>query len=706
MTTFRLFICATMIGVLALLVVYQPTAAGPAPLWSTGSVREPNRLELQAQTLTTTTVTTGEVESQDEAEDQLIYLPLVLKHSDGSPPEEPEPEPDLDLALVFDMSGSMQFETICYGCYEPYRDGSLNWTDINPTTDPDYSLDYPNPAYLNPIPIDHLPNKDLDGSADGIGLNTGQLCFGRDGNGADYYTGSGGGGDTQRFVIIEAELYSKNNSIYEHAVRGPGRGYWAIQHTNWRSVARMFNNSDPDTSYGTGARAILPSYTRGSWVSHHPFVSWQIQEFGIPLGHDYTLADAEADTSPSLEYDFITSADWENNDGGQTRIWAQMQGGSGFFADLDAEGYRSVYWTVYEDGVATPLIAIRKASTTVSGPVYGGADDSRWRWIQLTNDVTLNLENGKKYTLKIWAGGVGVDLDWIAIGNDSNTAFQTDPNATATPGSAFRQACNRCNPIYGQTIAQAAECLAPVDNGSNIVAGDNTNLLEDDLFSGYWPMRGAKEAVKRFIRTLDSQKDQVGVVAYNNDTDPDTRTVKLQCLRREENNPVSCFTGPDPISYTAVIDLIERIPASGGTNTAQGMRDGLEVLGIEADAPGVFNNDCLDTSTSSHCGRGVAARQVMIVMSDGIANVDPDGLCDDADLYQPNTGDVAVDQANDCVIYYANIAAANGVIIHTIGLGDGIDAGLLATTANIGSGQFFSPATPDELDAVFDLLAP
>ncbi|HEX9925978.1 MAG TPA: vWA domain-containing protein, partial [Anaerolineae bacterium] len=646
----------------------------------------------------------------------VLYNSVVLSNTFGMtvtdaistpvqvPDEEPEPEPDLDLALVFDVSGSMQYETICYGCYEPYSDGSVDWTNLNLI--PGYSLDYPNPAYLNPIPIDHLPNKDLDGTSGGIGLNTGQLCFGRDGNGTDYYTGSGGGGGTQRFVIIEAELYSMNNSDYDRDVWQPGRGYWAVQHTNWRTVARMLNNGDPDTSYATGARTILPSYTRGSWVSHHPFVSWQIEELGLPLGHDYTLADAEADTSPSLEYDFIASGDWENNgDNGRTRIWARMQGG-GSSADTSAEGYRSVYWTIYEDSVSTPLIAIRKASVNQNGPFYGGADGNRWQWIQLTNGVDLFLKNGTKYTLKIWAGGVGVDLDWFAIGNSSNTAFQTDANATATPGSAFRQACNRCNPIYGQTIVEAADCLALVDNGWNTVSTDNTNLLEDDLFSGYWPLRGAKEAAKRFIRKLDPQRGQVGVVAYNNTTDATNRTVKLQCLRREENNPVSCFTGPDPISYTTVIDLIERAPSYGSTNIAQGMRDGLEVLGIEADAPGVFNNDCLDTSTSSHCGHGVAARQVMIVMSDGIANVDPDGLCDDADLYQPNTGDVAVDQANDCVIYYANIAAANGVIIHTIGLGDGIDAGLLATTANIGSGQFFSPATPDELDAVFDLLAP
>jgi hypothetical protein len=76
------------------------------------------------------------------------------------------------------------------------------------------------------------------------------------------------------------------------------------------------------------------------------------------------------------------------------------------------------------------------------------------------------------------------------------------------------------------------------------------------------------------------------------------------------------------------------------------------------------------------------------------------------DLYLPNTGDSSVDEARDCVIYYANIAADNGVIIHTIGLGHGADADLLAAAANVGSGQFFAATTPDDLDTIFDLIAP
>lgn len=37
---------------------------------------------------------------------------------------------NLDVAVVFDMSGSMQYDTNCYGCYEPYGDGTIAWYNL------------------------------------------------------------------------------------------------------------------------------------------------------------------------------------------------------------------------------------------------------------------------------------------------------------------------------------------------------------------------------------------------------------------------------------------------------------------------------------------------------------------------------------------------------------------------------------------------
>ncbi|MEM7348996.1 MAG: hypothetical protein AAF485_32610, partial [Chloroflexota bacterium] len=192
-----------------------------------------------------------------------------------------------DVVLLMDVSGSMEFETICYGCYSPY-DGVADWTTITNTL-------YPNPDYYNPIPINHLPTSYPDGYA---GSNTGQLCSGP----TAYHTVSGG--NPTKYIVIEAELYSRRNqSIYDIDVRAPGQGYWAVQHSNDRTIHNMEGATwDPDGTYDNGAHPILSiaPYTdedRGSWVSHHPFVSWAGVISGTPLGFDYTLGQAQANQS-------------------------------------------------------------------------------------------------------------------------------------------------------------------------------------------------------------------------------------------------------------------------------------------------------------------------------------------------------------------------------------------------------------------------
>lgn len=76
----------------------------------------------------------------------------------------------------------MQFDTICYGCYEPYGDGTVPWENLI------YGYDFPNPAFLHPIPTDHLPRGTMVDPFGGVGSNAGNLCEGRDANTVDYYT--------------------------------------------------------------------------------------------------------------------------------------------------------------------------------------------------------------------------------------------------------------------------------------------------------------------------------------------------------------------------------------------------------------------------------------------------------------------------------------------------------------------------------------
>ncbi len=673
----------------------------------------------------------------------------------------------LDVAVVFDISGSMQYDTICHGCYEQFERPSNpnkgspidSWED-DLTEDGDfyYGNDYPRPEFIHPIPVKHLPSVNF-GNSNSADLNyapnlqavlgapnnsnTGKLCWQRGPGNAPDYKRATGGGDERYFVFIEAELYSLNTSLLAGAFREPGRGYWAIQHTNWRAVHDMEGIGwDPDDSYEVNATPILDSYDRGSWVSHHPYVSWAIDDVK-PFGHDYTLTEVRDNplAPPSLEYDFITHSDWDGTGSDDTRIWIRSQRGS-----TKPDTNEFIYWAVYDydqlyNGPAngnvihasiTPLGSgqiEQNAETTTGdeGARYGGADGDRWRWRALTNGSTsLDLDNGKRYVLKLWAGSPGYDIDQIVVGNQNKSSeFTTDYNSGApakfdstsyaTPGSAFRQACNRCNIIYGLEV-DPSECQPPYDNGvvTEPVAGSDYDLSDpanNPLFGGYQPIRDSKEAVKRFVAKLKPQFDQVGIVSYSTETPNDGR-VELRCKRFL--NADQCFRGTGAISYTEVLDRLEILPASGSTNIAGGMLKGLEMLGINPDNKDVFDNTC-DTANplTSHCSRGGAAKRIMIVMTDGIANKNPndEDLSDvncyaDSNLYTPNDGDSDENNARDCVMYYAQLAGNSNVTIYTIGLGNGSDADLLEKVATVpgSDGEFFADVPPAKLDEVFDTI--
>lgn len=663
----------------------------------------------------------------------------------------------LDVAIVFDVSGSMQFDVSGYGFYEPYDSGTnppTPWYDLN------YGTDYPDPQFLWPVPVDHLPTTDRNGQAVGsltYGIasgntalenpptpdNTGNLCWPQNTPG---YLGFGGS-DPRQYIVIEAELYSLNTSLLFGPFRQPGQGFWAVQNANCRMIDAMQNGGSCNWStYNTGATPILRNNSRyrNSWVAHHPYVEWAIDPnppsfAGFPFGHNYTLDETRSNPNsvPSLEYDFITSSTWNGNTGDDTRIWIRAQRAGGW-----TNGTPTVYWAVYDYSqlygpaggdptLATPLGSgqIEPGNNlSTRGAWYGGAQSNKWRWIELTSasqSTNLNLDDNKRYTLKIWAAETGFDIDQIVIGNRNSTAFtsnygsgtpaQAQANAYATPGSAFRQACNRCNPIYGLEVSQA-DCQKDNDWVTDVPATgtlDRADPAVSPLYRGYQPIRDAKEAVKRFIRQLNPQFDQVGFVAYNHKI-PDkpgstqVNPIELRCRRRY--SAAQCFQGTTPISFTEVLNVVEVVPPSGATNIAAGILKGLEMLGINADNKGSFDNSC--STDTAHCSRGGSARRVMIVMTDGVANQNPydnnisNVNCYAQDLYQPNVGSTSIDRAKDCVIYYGQIAANNNVTIYTIGLGNGVDTQMMEALATLpgSDGQFFAAASSAQLDEIFDTI--
>lgn len=425
---------------------------------------------------------------------------------------------------------------------------------------------------------------------------------------------------------------------------------------------------------------------------------------------------ANPNEPPSLEYDFVTAPDWNGAFEDNTHIWVRSQRGG----SLNDET-RYIYWAVYRydelyDGGfsnTTPLgtgqiETIYEANTGLDGPNYGGADGDRWRWRALNNGG-LNLDDYQHYTLAIWAGSPGYDLDQIVIGNRNDTAFTTDYNGgapvpNATPGSAFRQACNRCNPIYGLTV-NPTDCGPAVDNGWNMVSADNTNLLTDDLFSGYQPVREVKETLKYLASRLDPHIDQVGLAGYATTT-PDTARVELRCARHDGD---ACFQGSAPLTYTETLHKLEILPPDGSTNMAGGMLRGLQMLGIDADNLGDnFDNSCIDSA--DHCSRGNNVRRVMVLITDGIPNYNPRDTGETAqncyifDSYQPDTGHTDEDRARDCVMFYGQIAANAEIDLYAIALGDAADEQLLQTLTELPGlrGKFYAARTPDQLRQVID----
>ena len=148
-----------------------------------------------------------------------------------------------------------------------------------------------------------------------------------------------------------------------------------------------------------------------------------------------------------------------------------------------------------------------------------------------------------------------------------------------------------------------------------------------------------------------------------------------------------------------------------GTDIAEGMRNGLEALGVNvrglrecSAGQNPYDDNCFDNSCTSDdrtgCGRGGAASRVMVVLTDGSPNQNPGGCGNDPVYNFP----LENDDDYDCVIYYAGKALQNNVTVYTIGLGDGARAELLQMAAETARGQYFYAPTPEDLDAIFDQI--
>jgi hypothetical protein len=324
---------------------------------------------------------------------------------------------------------------------------------------------------------------------------------------------------------------------------------------------------------------------------------------------------------------------------------------------------------------------------------------SGWQMIELGTIDSIQYE--QVYTLKLYAGSSGYDIDRIFITNNTSVPSTVQTDRAATPGSARGQACDICNPIYGLTVM-------PDMCAGYYPVYTTTNNLNSPIWSDQnQPMRTSKEAIKSFVERLDPAFEQVAFIPFtSNNSDWTKIASELSCLQASRRQGIDCYDGANPISYTHVLREIERVELQNMTCTSCGMRLGLQALGFNTDNDPSFDNSC-DGTTGSHCGRGSGANKVLILITDGIPNHTPMGVTCDPLTVDGVTYNNTYNGSSyyDCVLNYAELAGDKGVTLYTVSFQYDFDSEFLERAAELGNGQYYRAGSAGDLELVFDEIA-
>ncbi len=380
-------------------------------------------------------------------------------------------------------------------------------------------------------------------------------------------------------------------------------------------------------------------------------------------------------TTPRLDYDFTVPV------GGTYYVWMRAQGGYRGW-EYGREIRRRVY--VGLDGVPMAM-----GETDLYTEYNTAGDPGDWRWDRV---LTLSgLSANTNYTLNFWAAGPGFSLDKIVITNESRDGL--DSNNYPLDWTYNTVDDGGPGETHGRT-----DWACMVANDPRFAPIDPATGELDDLYDDFQPIRAAKEAAKNFVRKLNPEIDQIGYVWYS-----DNAAIKeeLYCVKQ----------GLECEDFENVVATIESTTAGGTTNIGDAMWDGMRVLttGAEASLDPDGRGFPPKVPGTAHYGRPSAAH-IMILMTDGQANEFPTlpsgyGNCYSDDLW-PDQVDETTSQrrARECVVWFAQVARDQGVVIYTIGLGSQADNELLAYVADLTGGWYYFAPKAEELDAIFDSL--
>ena len=557
---------------------------------------------------------------------------------------------NLDIVLVFDKSGSMEFNTLCYGCWEEQS-----------------GVQYPS-GELHPLPWRGAADWDEE---DGIlpSDNPPEHC-----------------GSTQRYeysghdyYFIEAEEYSYTNLSYDPLMYNKGQSFWVLQREESSSSSRD---------------------SRGAYIMHMPYpgMDENVGASGVTCRYEeianggkcWSGAPNGPYDAPMVYYDFAPVA---NRPGGYY-IWVRGQAASTWDRGDDLD--QRLFWGI--DGLLGAGSFVGNCGGLVGcetgfyrGTGYNGANNN-WQWRRL-NDTPYYWPEGEVHKLMFWAGGCEFALDRIAITSNPNGSDGNPPGPISWNGGKGADvwangrtgwACDRCDSRFAGYPGRVDELSSPsqVVNYFPICdRGANPDRRQDKIYDDEQPIRASVEAAKMFVRELlDPRYDQIGYVRYSSNSEIAS---ELQCVRRLGSDLCT-----DQVIENTVISELNDTRAGGSTNIAGGMLDGLQVLSTQ---PG-------------HYGRP-GATHVMIVMTDGRANQVPNSECySDPARQWVNSDGSAGTNAQDCVIYYAYEARNNNVVVYTITLGSGADFDLMQAVANMTGGVHRNADRPEMLPAIFEEL--
>jgi len=547
---------------------------------------------------------------------------------------------NLDIVIVFDKSGSMEFDTLCYGCWEPVG-----------------GIPYPG-GQLHPLP--------WRGPANALPEHCGPLQW--------YAYGS------HRYYFIEAEEYSRlGPPYYYRSSYSQGVSYWVLGRNN-RNGSNYVRASGRDN--------------RGAYIIHYPYPDFEHKDgYGVTCMADevsnggWCNSDAPGGPypAPRADYEFVPP---------QSRTYYVWVRGQAMRTDWDWErpdGLDScLHWGV--NGAYQGTECGFRDGVGYNGASARGSD--RWEWRRVGSFFGTE---GDSYTLNLWAGGCGFAVDLIALTTTSSgyDGHPPDPlershwgwwqNGREWANGRTEWACSACDARFAGYPDRADELGSPSDwvQVSPICSsGPNPDRRFDDIYDDEQPIRAAVEAAKGFVAMLDPRYDQIGYVRYDNNVGSGD-VVGLQCLRELGRDQCT----PQVITET-VMARLDSTEAGGGTNIAEGMLEGIDVL----------------STIGGHNGRPGAAH-VMILMTDGQANAYPNSQCYQEDLWPDQPGEsTSQRRGRDCVMYYAREARDNSIVIYTITLGGNADFELMQAVADMTGGVHRNADRPEKLPAIFDEL--